>query len=79
MLDPIERFLFEVLTFFYGWVHDYGVAIVLLTILMRIVLLPLTLKQSKSAYEMQRIQPKIKELQAKYKDNKEKLLSLIHI
>jgi YidC/Oxa1 family membrane protein insertase len=73
VLEPIERFLFEVLTFFYGWVNDYGFAIVLLTILMRIVLLPLTLKQAKSAYELQRIQPKIKELQAKYKDNKEKL------
>jgi len=73
VLEPIERFLFEMLTYFYGWVNDYGVAIVLLTILMRIVLLPLTLKQTKSAYEMQRIQPKIKELQVKYKDNKEKL------
>lgn len=73
MLEPIESFLFETLKFFYGWVHDYGVAIVLLTIAMRIVLLPLTFKQTKSAYEMQRIQPKIKELQAKYKDNKEKL------
>lgn len=73
MLEPIEQFLFEVLNFFYGWVRDYGFAIVMLTVAMRIVLLPLTLKQGKSAYEMQRIQPKIKELQAKYKDNKEKL------
>ena len=35
--------------------------------------MPLTIKQTKSMYEMQRIQPKIKELQEKYKDDKEKL------
>ncbi len=73
MLDPIMKFLFDVLTFFYRYVHDYGFAIVLLTIAIRIVLLPLTIKQTKSTYELQRIQPKIKELQEKYKNNKEKL------
>lgn len=73
MLDPIMKFLFDVLNFFYGYVHDYGFAIVLLTIAMRVVLLPLTIKQTKSTYELQRIQPKIKELQVKYKNDKEKL------
>jgi len=53
--------------------HDWGMAIILLTIAIRIVLLPLTWKQTKSMVEMQRIQPKIKELNAKYKDDKEKL------
>lgn len=73
MLEPIESFLFAVLSFFYTYVRDYGIAIVLLTIAIRVVLLPLTIKQTKSTYELQRIQPKIKELQAKYKNNKEKL------
>ncbi|TDB38090.1 MAG: YidC/Oxa1 family membrane protein insertase [Actinobacteria bacterium] len=73
MLEPIEKFLFEVLSFFYSYVHDYGFAIVLLTVAIRVVLLPLTMKQTKSTYELQRIQPKIKELQEKYKNNKEKL------
>jgi YidC/Oxa1 family membrane protein insertase len=67
------EFLFDVLSFFHGYVNDYGFSIVLLTVAMRIVLLPLTIKQTKSTYELQRIQPKIKALQAKYKDNKEKL------
>lgn len=73
MLRPLEELIMQVLQWFYGITADYGWAIVLLTLAMRMVILPLTLKQTKSMYEMQRIQPKIKELQAKYKDNKEKL------
>jgi len=73
VLAPIENILFEALQFFYGWVSDYGVAIVILTIAIRIALFPLTQKQTKSMYEMQRIQPKIKELQNKYKNDKQKL------
>lgn len=67
------QWLFAVLNFFYGWTHDYGFAIILLTIAMRVVLLPLTIKQTKSQFELQRIQPKIKQLQEKYKNDKEKL------
>ena len=48
-------------------------AIILLTVAIRVLLLPLTWKQTKSMAELQRIQPKIKELQQKYKDDKEKL------
>lgn len=73
MFDMIMKALFDVLNFFYGWVHDYGFAIILLTVAMRVVLLPLTIKQTKSQFELQRIQPKIKQLQAKYKNDKEKL------
>lgn len=73
MLAPIEKFLFDVLQLLYGVVHDYGFAIILLTVAIRVLLLPLTVKQTKSMYELQRIQPKIKELQEKYKNNKEKL------
>lgn len=73
MLAPIEKFLFDVLQLLYGVVHDYGFAIILLTVAIRLLLLPLTVKQTKSMYELQRIQPKIKELQEKYKNNKEKL------
>jgi YidC/Oxa1 family membrane protein insertase len=58
---------------FYGYTRDYGVAIIALTAAMRVLLIPLTIKQTKSMQEMQEIQPKIKALQAKYKDNKEKL------
>lgn len=73
MLDPIKEWLFFVLQYLYGWVGDYGLAIIVLTIVIRLALLPLTLKQTRSMYELQRIQPKIQELQQKYKDDKEKL------
>jgi len=56
-----------------GVVGDWGLAIIVLTVLVRLALMPLTIKQTRSMYELQRIQPKIKELQAKYKDDKEKL------
>ena len=73
MLAPIERLLFDILQMLFGLVNDYGVAIILLTVAIRVILLPLTIKQTKSMYELQRIQPKIKELQDKHKNNQEKL------
>lgn len=53
--------------------HDWGMAIILLTLAIRLLLLPLTWKQTKSMVEMQRIQPQIKALNEKYKNDKEKL------
>lgn len=73
VLKPLIEVLAAILVFFYNIVHNYGIAIILLTILVRVVLLPLTIKQTKSMHDMQKLQPKLKELQAKYKDNKEKL------
>lgn len=64
----------DILFFFHNYiVSDFGIAIVLLTVLVRVVILPLTIKQTKSMYEMQKLQPKLRALQEKYKDNKEKL------
>jgi YidC/Oxa1 family membrane protein insertase len=65
--------IFELLKFLYGFLGNWGLAIIALTVLFRLALMPLTIKQTKSMYEMQRIQPKLKELQAKYKDDKETL------
>ena len=64
--------IFWLLKYFYGWVGDWGFAIILLTVLFRVVTFPLVWKQTKSMIEMQKIQPKIKALQEKYKNNKEK-------
>jgi YidC/Oxa1 family membrane protein insertase len=57
----------------YGVVHNYGLAIILLTVLVRLILLPLSIKQVRSMREMQRIQPEMKRLQAKYKGDRQKL------
>jgi YidC/Oxa1 family membrane protein insertase len=61
------------------WIHDHavggswGLAIIGLTIVVRLVLLPLTLKQFKSMQTLQKLSPQIKELQAKYKDDRQRL------
>jgi YidC/Oxa1 family membrane protein insertase len=52
---------------------SWGLAIILLTILVRLVLFPLTWKQFRSSQAMQSLQPKIKELQKKYKSDRAKL------
>ena len=65
--------IWSALAFIYSYVGDAGLAIVILTIIIRIAMIPLTWKQTKSMYEMQQLQPKIKELQAKYKKDAEKL------
>jgi YidC/Oxa1 family membrane protein insertase len=57
----------------YSLTGNYGLAIILLTVLIKVILLPLTIKQTKSMIAMQKIQPEIKKLQEKYKDDKEKL------
>ncbi|MDK2821120.1 MAG: YidC/Oxa1 family rane protein insertase [Clostridia bacterium] len=51
---------------------NYGLAIILFTIIVKVVLYPLTFKQLRSMRKMQEIQPKIKEIQKKYKGNSQK-------
>lgn len=65
--------LADILNFFHRYVGDYGVAIILLTVAVRVILLPLTIKQTRSMQEMQRVQPMLKKLQEKYKNDKQKL------
>ena len=62
-----------VLEWFYGLTGNYGWAIIALTLVVRIVILPLTVYQMKSMKRMQEVQPLMKELQEKYKDQPEKL------
>lgn len=61
------------LSFFYDIVPSYGVAIILLTVAVRIILLPLTIKQTRSMHEMQKIQPQLKAIQQKHKGNRQKI------
>lgn len=65
------NFLYEIfgqiLSFFHRFTGSFGLAIILLTILIKIVLLPVTLKQDKSMKEMKSLQPKIDEIKKKYK------------
>lgn len=61
------------LAIFYSVIPSAGVAIILLTVILRLLVYPLTAKQAKSMLSMQRAQPEIKKLQVKYKDDKQKL------
>jgi YidC/Oxa1 family membrane protein insertase len=68
ILDSIGWILAQI----YSVIGNYGVSIILLTILVRVVLLPLGIKQIQSMHNMQSLQPKIKALQTKYKGNKQR-------
>ena len=68
-----SELLLTILEFFYGITNSFGLAIVLLTIAVRIVLYPLNQKQMTSMQQMQKIQPRLKVLQEKYANDKEKL------
>lgn len=59
----------NVLLFLTELTGNYGVAIILLTIAIRLLMYPLTLKQMKSAVAMRKLQPKLQALQERYKDN----------
>lgn len=63
----------QAIQFLHGIIGDWGLAIIALTLIFRVLLIPLNAKQIKSTQEMQRIQPLMKELQDKYKNDPEKL------
>jgi YidC/Oxa1 family membrane protein insertase len=69
ILAPLEAALKWFLTLFYKIIPNYGIAIILLTLLVRALLFPLTKKGSEATLRMQTLSPKIKEIQEKYKDN----------
>jgi YidC/Oxa1 family membrane protein insertase len=73
ILSPLIDLLTWVLDWLYGIGLTWGQAIIGLTIIVRLILFPLTWKQYKSAQEMQAIQPQIKALQQKYKNDRGKL------
>jgi len=65
-----------VLGLIFQYVQDYGISIIIFTLLTKLLLMPFTIKQLKSSKEMAALQPKIKEIQDKYKGNKEKVSQL---
>src|SRR4051812_43936936 len=74
VLQPLINFCEGIMTFF----HDKGglsggASIIFLTFVIRLGILPLTFRQVRSMQALQRLQPKIKELQARYKDDKQRL------
>ena len=77
---PITRYfaffaqiLMRLMRWFQGFVTNWGVAIILLTVTVKMVLFPLTLKSMQSMNEMRKLQPEIEKLREKFKDDKEQL------
>lgn len=73
ILSPFIALFTSMMTFFYQLTGNYGWAIVLLTVVVRLVILPLTLYQQRSMRKIQVLQPKVKELQGKYKSDPERM------
>jgi YidC/Oxa1 family membrane protein insertase len=72
-LNPLFEAIGWLLALFYSVIPNLGVSIILLTFTIMLILYPLTAKQAKSMIAMQRVQPEVKKLQAKYKGDRQKL------
>lgn len=70
---PITEILATALAYIYRFVPNFGISIIIMTILVMLLLFPLTAKQTKSMLAMQQVQPQIKAIQQKYKGDKQKL------
>lgn len=83
MFESIINFMADIFNYFYVFMRDsmgisdiglgYVLAIFAFTLVIRLLILPLNIKAAKSTRGMQKIQPEVKKLQEKYKDDKEKL------
>jgi YidC/Oxa1 family membrane protein insertase len=75
IFDFIAKILGQLLYLIYNTVafHNYGVALILFTVITKLALFPLTIKQLKSTQKMQEIQPELQKIQQRYKNDKEKL------
>ncbi len=77
-MDFLSNIVQQVLTVLYNFtatigMPSYGLAIIIMTILIKLLMYPLTKKQIESTKNMMKIQPKMKEIQEKYKDDKQRL------
>jgi YidC/Oxa1 family membrane protein insertase len=68
----ISKFLLLVLHFFYSWVGNYGIAIMMLTVAVRTIMFPLSLKQTKSMARMQALKPELDRINEKHKNDAQK-------
>lgn len=77
-IDFIAGIMQQFLSICYGWtaafgVPSYGIAIIIMTVIIRILLFPLFVKQIRSMRAMQELQPRIQEIQKKYKNNPQQM------
>lgn len=73
LIRPISKGVLWLFTYLYNFIPNYGFVLIIFSILIKIVLHPLTLKSTQSMKEMHKLQPKINELKEKYPDDPQKL------
>ena len=71
-IAPVTRAFSWLLAVLYSFIPNYGWSVIILTILVRVAMAPLTVKQMRSMERMRRIQPMIKEIQEKHSDDRQK-------
>ena len=57
MWDAFKNWIFDVIQFFYNFCGDWGLAIIIVTVIFRLLISPLMHKQTKSSFQMQKVQP----------------------
>lgn len=70
MWSLFKDWIFDVIQYFADFCGDWGLAIIVITVIFRVIMAPIMHKQAKSNYQMQKIQPKINAIQKKYADDK---------
>ena len=66
MWEAFKDAIFFCIQFFYNFVSDWGLAIIIVTLILRFIMFPFMQKQIKSSYKMQQFQPRMREIQERY-------------
>jgi YidC/Oxa1 family membrane protein insertase len=72
-IRPISKLILNLFTWFHRFIPNYGIVIIIFSVLVKIVVYPLTRKSYESMHAMQEISPKLQEIREKYKDDSEKM------
>ena len=73
IIDFFANILSLIINPIYNFVGNYGVAVILFTLIVKIILVPLGIKQQKTAVKTKQVKPELDKIQAKYKNDKQKL------
>ncbi len=73
MWDVFKDWIFQIIQFFYNFCGDWGMSIVIVTVIFRLLISPLMHKQTKSSYDMQKVQPLMAEIQSKYANDPQRM------
>ena len=69
MWDVFKDWIFDCIAFFANFLGDWGLAIIVITVIFRLLVAPIMHKQIKSTFQMQKVQPLMQEIQKKFADD----------